>query len=135
MKHSLDDVDSSDNDAFPPKKKAKPPSLQEILDEFGPITSVTFDPFKCEPPRLATATLPPSFPVSAHPFDYFTLFFTPALLQIITSNTNHYANLQRMRVKQERAREWHNIVPEEIYVFLGVLIHIGIHKEPRIDMY
>ena len=135
MKHPLDNANSSDSEAPPPLKKAKLQALEDILNEFGPITSVSFEPFECETPRPAKAILPPDFPPSAHPYDYFALFFTPTLLQIITSNTNRYANLQRMRVKQERARQWRDLVVEEIYVFLGVLIYMGIHEEPRIDMY
>jgi hypothetical protein len=135
MKHPLDNANSSDSEAPPPAKKTKLEALEAILDEFGPITDVSFDPFICEPPQPAKATLPPNFPSTAGPYDYFTLFFTPALLQIITSNTNQYANLQRMRVKQERAREWRDLILEELFVFIGVLIYMGIHEEPRINMY
>jgi len=137
MKHPLDESISSDSEAVQPtqKKRKKIPTLSEILDDFGPITGVDFEPFKCEAPRSATAILPPDFSPSSKPFDYFALFFTHTLLQNITTNTNRYADLQRMRVKKERARQWRPLVVEELYVFIGALIYMGVHEEPRIDMY
>ncbi|PVH67639.1 hypothetical protein DL98DRAFT_279450 [Cadophora sp. DSE1049] len=135
MKHPLDNANSSDSEAPPPIKKAKLEALEAILDEFGPITKVSFKPFECEAPRLAKATLPPDFPPTVEPYDYFALFFTPDLLKVITSNTNRYASLQRIQVKQERARQWYDLVVEECWVFIGVLIYMGVHEEPRINMY
>jgi hypothetical protein len=135
MKHPLDNANSSDSEATPPVKKAKLEALEAILDEFGPITSVSFEPFQCETPQPAKATLPTDFPPTAEPYDYFTLFFTPRLLQIITANTNQYANRQRIQVKQERVRQWRDLIVEELFVFIGVLVYIGVYEEPRIDMY
>ena len=99
MKHPLDNTNPSDSEGSPPAKKTKSETLEAILDEFGPSKDVVFEPFECEPPQPAKATIPPNFPLTAGLYDYFTLFFTPTLLRIITSNTNQYANLQRLRVK------------------------------------
>jgi hypothetical protein len=92
-------------------------------------------PFKCEPEQTARALLPPSFPQNAHPFDYFSLFFTYDILCTITTNTNRYANLQSIHVRQEKAREWTDLLVEELYVFLGAIIYMGVHGEPAIEMY
>jgi hypothetical protein len=113
----------------------KPQSLEDILLKLGPITSVSYEPFKGEPRQAAKALLPPSFPQKPHPFDYFSLFFTRDLLQTITTNTNRYANIRRLQVAQERAREWTNLLVEELYVFLGAIIYMGIYEEPQIEMY
>jgi hypothetical protein len=52
-----------DNTPNPPKlKKQKAYSLEDILLEFGLITSVSYKPFKCEPKQIARALLPLSFP-------------------------------------------------------------------------
>ena len=77
-------------------KKQKDQSLKDILLKLGPITSVSYNPFQCEPRQTAKALLPPSFPSKPHPFDYFSLFFIYDLLQTITINTNRYANIQRL---------------------------------------
>jgi hypothetical protein len=60
MKHPLDNTNSSDSEASPPAKKTKLEALEAILDDFGPITEVSFEPFECEPPQPAKATLPTS---------------------------------------------------------------------------
>jgi Transposase IS4 len=35
----------------------------------------------------------------------------------------------------ERAREWTDLLVEELYVFLGIIIYMGIHEEPQIEIY
>jgi hypothetical protein len=30
----------------------------------------------------------------------------------------------------ERAREWIDLLVEELYIFLGAIIYIGVYKEP-----
>jgi hypothetical protein len=38
-------------------------------------------------------------------------------------------------VAQERAREWTDLLVEELYVFLGAIIYMGVYEEPQIEMY
>jgi hypothetical protein len=116
-----------------PTHKAR--SLEDILAEFEPIDQVIYEPVKLEPHRDAQALLPPTFSTKSHPFDYFTLFFTPELFSTITKHTNQYAAVQRRENKQERQHEWDPLISEELYVFLGVIIYMGIHLEPSIPMY
>ena len=87
------------------KAELKSLSLEDILSRLEPITNVHYEPFKCELKQTAKALLPLSFPRNAHPFDYFSLFFTHDLLRTITTNTNRYASLQKLHVPQERTRE------------------------------
>ena len=122
-----------DDTPNPPKQKAQ--SLEDILHQFGLITDVHYKPFKCEPKQTARALLPSSFPQKPHPFDYFSLFFTHDLFRTITTNTNRYASIQRLRVPQERAREWIDLLVEELYIFIGTIIYIGVYKEPIIKIY
>ena len=112
-------------------------SLENILLKLGPITDVHFEPFQCEPKQVAKALLPSSFPRSPQPFDYFTLFFTPHLFETITINTNRYANIQRLSTESadNQARLWTDLLVEELYVFIGVIIYMGVHEEPQIPMY
>jgi Transposase IS4 len=126
--------DTSSRPPTQPKKQTAQ-SLQDILLKLGPITNVSYEPFQCEPKQTAKALLPTSFPQKPHPFDYFSLFFTYDLLQTITTNTNRYANIRRLQVAQERAREWTDLLVEELYVFLGAIIYMGVHEEPQIEMY
>jgi len=117
----------------PNKKKTR--SLDEILRDIGPIGDVKFSPFQPETKQQARAVLPSFFPKNPHPFDYFSLFFTPDLLQTITTNTNRYASLQKLRVPQERVREWTDLLWEELHAFLGVIIYMGVHEEPQTEIY
>ena len=117
----------------PTNQKAR--TLKDILYEFGPIASVSFQPFQAEPAQLARALLLTPFPKNPHPFDYFTLFFTRDLFETIIANTNRYASIQKLKVAQERAREWSNLLIEELYVFLGAIIYMGIYGELAIEIY
>jgi hypothetical protein len=70
----------------PTQHKAR--SLQEILDEFSPLTDIKYEPVKVEDHKEAHAHLPPTFTEHSHPYNYFALFFTPNLFNLITKNTN-----------------------------------------------
>ena len=62
----------------PTRRKAR--SLEDILLEFKSIDQVFYEPFQAEEPkRVATILLPPTFTTRPHPYDFFTLFFTPDL--------------------------------------------------------
>ena len=69
-------------------KLSKNQTLEDILAELGPITSIEFEPVEIESPWPTRGLLPSSFPAYPQPFDYFTLFFTPDRLQMITRNTD-----------------------------------------------
>lgn len=121
-----------DTSSLPPPQpnKQKARSLEDILLQLGPITNVSFEPFKCEPTQTAKALLSPSFPSNAHPFDYFSLFFTRDLFRTITTNTNRYASKQREHMAGERVREWSDLLVDELYVFIGAIIYMGVYDEP-----
>jgi Transposase IS4 len=117
------------------KATTKGRTLDDIVAEFGPINQVVFEPVQLEPSTPARALLPHQFLATSHPFNYFTLFFTPELFSTITKNTNRYAAIQRMQAIAERQREWNDLITEELYVFIGAIIYMGIHTEPDIAMY
>jgi hypothetical protein len=71
-----------------PNNTPKARSLEEILAEFKPIDQVIYETIKLEPHRDGQALLPPTFLTKSHPFDYFTLFFTPEIFSTITKHTN-----------------------------------------------
>jgi hypothetical protein len=57
-----------------------PFTLKDILAQFVPLENVVFEPLKLEPQRARQTLLLPTFTISSHPFNYFTLFFTYNLL-------------------------------------------------------
>jgi hypothetical protein len=119
----------------PQPAKLKARSLDDILAEFDSIDQVVFDPVELEQHRDAQPLLPPTFSATSSPFDYFTLFFTPTLFDTITTNTNRYAAIQRIHTREEGMREWTDLLVEELYVFIGAIIYVGIHDEPDTSMY
>jgi Transposase IS4 len=126
----------SGNSSPPPQRaERKSQVLEDILEKLGPVDQVSYTPFKIEPPLPPKPLLPSSFPSNPHPFDYFSLFFTPDLFKTITRNTNRYASIYRLQVQQERAREWRDILLEECYVFIGIILYMGVHYEPHIELY
>jgi hypothetical protein len=133
--YALACIMDSSSSPLPKSKQRKALSLKDILLEFGPITGVSYEPFKCEPKQSARALLPLSFPRNPHPFNYFSLFFTRDLFHTITTNTNRYASIQRIRVQQERAREWTDLLIEELYVFISAIIYMGVHDELVVEIY
>ena len=111
-----------------------PPRLQEILDEFKTPDQVHFDPFQPEEYKKPYTTLPSSFPINPHSIDFFNLFFTDSLFKTITTNSNQYA-FQRRITSEERQRPWKDLIPEELRVFIGAMIYMGVHYEPQIEDY
>jgi hypothetical protein len=86
-------------------KHNKARTFEDIVAEFGSIDQVTFEPIKLETYQDAQALLPPTFKPTSSSFDYFTLFFTPDLFQTITTNTNRYTTIQRIRAVEEDIRK------------------------------
>jgi hypothetical protein len=116
----------------PTQRKAR--SLQEILNEFSPLTDISYEPVQTEDHRDAYPLLPPTFTEHSHPYDYFALFFTPYLFNLIMKNTNQYAATHRS-TGHEGQREWTELLVEELYIFIGAIIYMGVHEEPEVSLY
>lgn len=97
------------------KKRKRYYSRDEILDEFGPVTSVQFDPFRPESHQDEQAKLPSTFPLNLTPLDYFSLFFTSDLMQTITKNTNRYSTTQRQQDPDIEGRRWKDLLTTANY--------------------
>jgi hypothetical protein len=103
-----------------------------------PASAIKFEPFLLESHQNAKANLPQGFPIDPTPLDFFSLFFTIDIIHTITKNTNQYAAIQQMKVEEQHSGEqhkWDEVLASELYVFLGAIIYIGIHKEPQISQY
>ena len=77
----------------PTQRKAR--SLQQILDEFSPLTDIIYEPVKIEDYREVYPLLLPTFTEHSYLYDYFALFFTSNLFHLITKNTNQYIAIYR----------------------------------------
>ena len=65
----------------------------------------------------------PAVPVPSSPFQVFRLFFTPAILEYIVTETNRYA---RLDMGEERYRKWDIITTEDLIAYFGIMIVMGI---------
>jgi hypothetical protein len=118
-----------------PLKRSKTTYLtDQLITEFGDLKSIQYEPFQPEQIRPAEALLSSNFPTNPLPSDYFNLFFTSDLFDLIVRNTNKYAAIQRLD-KEEKGREWHDLNSAELRVFIGVIIYMGIHLEPETSWY
>jgi hypothetical protein len=73
----------------------------------------------------------PSYPLSfLHIHTYTTTLPSSLPPTFFVLNTNRYANKQRMIIVDKGLREWLDLLIEELYIFIRVIIYIGVHKEP-----
>ena len=83
----------------PTQRKAR--SLQEILDEFSPLIDIIYKLVKVEDYREAQPLLPSTFIEDSYLYDYFTLFFTCPLFNLITKNINEYTAIYKINIEEE----------------------------------
>lgn len=67
------------------------------------------------------------------PIEWFNLFYTPEILATITKHMNEYATYHRH--VDHSQRPWQPLCINELQVFLGVVIYIGIYKCPQLEDY
>lgn len=79
-------------------------------------------------------------PPDAKPISYFNLFFTTAILELISKETNRFAqqyltqNLMNLSLRN-KFRSWKSTSIAEIRAFLIVMLAMGLVKKPTIKSY
>lgn len=71
------------------------------------------------------------------PIDIFDKFITEELLDIITLETNNYAQqeLNKRHSNKSRMKSWTNTTNNEIRAFLGVTLAMGLTQVPSLNLY
>ncbi|CAB3247092.1 unnamed protein product [Arctia plantaginis] len=69
-----------------------------------------------------------NIPNKSGPHIYFRFFFTDEVLSLIAEQTNLYA-------AQNKQKNWVDVSNEEIQAFVGMLVLMGVHPLPNIDLY
>jgi hypothetical protein len=93
------------------------------------------------PPHDAYNILPRSLtedPFELTPDAIFALFFTKELMEMIVRNTNLYAIYQGAAKTQGKAgqgRSWTPMILEDLKVWLGISILMGVTREPAVKDY
>ena len=116
----------NNNDVPIPNVKANPPSWTENLQGFDvPAFQQTSGP-----------SLPEDFSDTAHPAEYFKLFFTDKIIDSFVNYTNQYAqihiNNKRTSVPNYIDKDWaldgsNNVTTEEMWAYLGSGIILSIN--------
>jgi hypothetical protein len=63
----------------------------------------------------------------------FKLFLTPSLLETIATHTNEYAAEKRAQLPP--GRPWKDVTAQEVGVWLGIVIYMGVHSSPALSDY
>jgi hypothetical protein len=124
------------SEALPVKKQrvTRKEKAGKILSEIPDIKSIKFDPIKMSEPQAPILLLPSS--VNAQkPLNLFSLFFTDAIWDTIARNTNTYADRKRFGISLTETRPWTPTHANEIHIFIGIIIYMGLFREPSIKGY
>ena len=126
--NDIDLVEPTQFRVLPNRKAKEPPPEPWPLPAFNPFHINDFD-------AHGKPNLPPDVEQS-NPFAIFNQFFTDEIMEQLAEWTNKYAEQQRE--DQELlplARLWQPTCKEELYGYLGVLIHMGLTYKSAIEDY
>jgi hypothetical protein len=69
---------------------------------------------------------------AVEPVHIFGLFLTPELLRTIKDNTNAY---ERTNSTESTGRVWKELTLDELRIWLGIVIYMGVHSCPAVADY
>jgi hypothetical protein len=69
---------------------------------------------------------------AVEPMHIFGLFLTPELLKTIKDNTNAYEETKRTEFS---GRAWKELTLDELRIWLGIVIYLGVHSSPAVADY
>lgn len=69
------------------------------------------------------------------PLQFLRLFMTPELMQHICTETNRYAAANRRPDQRGHTRKWVDTTPDEMDLFLSLVILMGLHPKPDMKLY
>jgi hypothetical protein len=124
------------SEALPVKKQrvTRKEKAGKILSEIPDIKSIKFDLIKISEPQAPILLLPSS--VNAQKLlDLFSLFFTDVIWDTIARNTNTYGDCKHFSISLTETRPWTPTHANEIRVFIGIIIYMGLFREPSIEGY
>ena len=108
------------------KKSKKPPPKSWPPPRFKPLQLKN-------DPTYGKGQFPTDIPGTSA-CDVFSIFYIYAILQILTDNKNAYAAKQISLKKEEEAtphlRQWYPTSANELKAWIGIIIYMGVHREP-----
>lgn len=118
-----------------PKKPIKKALVAEILAQMPDPKEINFEPLCTGPLRAAEGYIPIDTDESSA-YELFMLFIPESLWEIMSRNTNMYAASKQITGgPKEHQRRWVNTSPQELKIFIGIQIYMGVHKTPNVEAY
>ncbi|XP_049844055.1 piggyBac transposable element-derived protein 4-like [Schistocerca gregaria] len=76
-------------------------------------------------------------PVGSPVIEYFNLFFTTTLLQLIVTDTDHSAKqfITKHATLSKPYKKWKNVTSTEVRGFIACLLNMGLNKRPTMLSY
>lgn len=110
--------------------RAKPPMPPEA-------PAPTWEPLHVENEHQRGVPNLPAHVSSEVPLELFRLFWSDELVEKIVVYTNKHATISRMKSRSpdEISRSWCPVTASDIYAYLSIVIHMGIHCESRTTDY
>jgi len=109
------------------KEKEKKSTIEKIRNLPPPPVHIPFQGLYA--PHMARS-IGPAVGL-ADPYTLFSLFFSENELEILAKNTNLYALVHDAGIRSNShpfVRKWHPTSPQELLVFLAIVIHMGLWK-------
>src|SRR5436309_3536651 len=95
-----------------------------------------WDPLYVENEHIRGCPRLPPHVRGKEPLQVFRLFWDDEMINKIVVYTNCNAQLQRSSGPlQETARSWAPVTNDEIYSYLSIVIHMGLHRESQVGDY
>jgi hypothetical protein len=118
---------------------SKKQAAANILIQIPNPKDVDYEPIKMNESRPPQVHLPEGTNYKSA-LSLFSLFFPDSLFWEIANNTNTYAQMSRppiplANLPRTNQRPWYNTSVPELKIFVGILIYMGVHREPSVECY
>jgi hypothetical protein len=109
------------------KSSKKKQAVEDILLLLPDTKNINFELLELPPFRPAETCLEEGIDFN-NPLNIFQLFIPDSLFEVIARNTNNYAIA--CRIGNYPNPVWTNTTVNELKVFFGVILYMGMHKSP-----
>lgn len=112
------------------------------VENFDWKEDVSFEPLVHEFSDAFSGVQENSFHAESTPLEIFEYFYSGDVIAMICQMTNSYHDKQVATLKNSgklkpnsRCKKWWPVTNDELFVFYGLVMLMGIIKKPKIDMY
>lgn len=118
----FEDSDEYDSDGSQYEDDSDMEEMEWKKTKFDETHIPDFDGVEIEPVKSL------QFSQKSTPIEFFSQFFNDDVMEMIVTETNRYAY-------QTKTKNWEPVTKMEMYSFFGMLILMGVHPLPTVDLY